>query len=169
MAFLNLKPKVYIETTVVSYLVARPSRDLVIAGYQQITHDWWRNAAHRFELVISELVISEARAGDAVAARDRLAALEEATLLDATEMAEELAGYLIKSGTIPERAADDAAHIAIAVTNGIDYLVTWNFRHIANAAMRARIEQVCRNAGYEPTVICTPDELMEIEDEDEGR
>lgn len=162
-----MNPKAYIETTIVSYLTARPSRDVVIAGYQQTTRDWWRNAADRFELVASELVIGEASAGDANAARDRLAALKLVTLLEATEEAAELAQQLVESGAIPKKSAEDAAHIAIAVTNGVDYLVTWNCRHIANATTRSQIERVCRNAGYEPTIICTPDELMESEDENE--
>jgi len=160
-----MKPRVYIETTVVSYLTACPSRDVVIAGRQQITREWWRNAADRFELVASEPVINEASAGDADAARDRLAALDSVTLLEATDEAAELAQQLIESGAIPEKAPEDAAHIAIAVTNGVDFLVTWNCRHLANAAMRSQIERACRNAGYEPTVICTPDELMEPDDE----
>ena len=161
-----MKPKVYVETTVVSYLTAWPSRDVVIAGYQQTTREWWLDAADRFELVASELVINEASAGDADAAQDRLTALESVTLLDAIEEAAELAQQLIDSGAIPEKAAEDAGHIAIAVTNGIDYLVTWNCRHIANATTRSQIERVCRNAGYEPTVICTPAELVEPDDED---
>ena len=137
-------------------------------GQQQITRDWWRSAADRFELVASELVINESSAGDADAARDRLAAVESVTLLDATNEASELAQRLIVSGAIPEKAAEDAAHIAIAVTNGVEYLVTWNCRHIANATMRSQIEKVCRNAGYEPTIICTLDELMEPDDENKS-
>jgi hypothetical protein len=160
-----MKPKVYIETTVVSYLTAWPSRDVVIAGYQQTTREWWQDAVDRFDLVASELVFNEAGAGDADAAQDRLTALESVTLLDATEEAAELAQKLIDSGAIPEKAPEDAGHIAIAVTNGIDYLVTWNCRHIANATTRSQIERVCRNAGYEPTIICTPAELMEPDDE----
>ncbi len=162
-----MNPKVYIETTVISYLTAWTSSDVIIAGHQKITHNWWHNVANRLDLVASDLVINEASAGDADAARDRLAMLETITLLDTTEMAEDLAQQLISSGAIPKKAAADAIHIAIAVTNGIDYLVTWNFRHMANATMRSRIELVCRNAGYEPTIICTPDELMEIDDEDQ--
>ncbi len=161
-----MKPKVYIETTVVSYLTARPSRDIVIAGYQQITREWWHTASERFELVASELVLLEAASGNAEAARERLAALASATLLDASEEAEHLAQALISSGAIPGKAAEDAGHIAIAVTNGVEYLATWNCRHIANATMRAKIEDICRKAGYEPAVICTPAELMEPEDED---
>ena len=121
-----MKPRAYIETTVVSYLTAWPSRDVVIAGYQQTTREWWQDAADRFELVASELVINEASAGDADAAQDRLAALESVTLLDATEESAELAQQLIDAGAIPEKAAEDAGHIAIAVTNGVDYMVTWN-------------------------------------------
>lgn len=160
-----MKPRAYIETSVVSYLTAWPSRDVVIAGHQQITHDWWRNVADRFELVASQLVVSEASAGDPDAARDRLAAITGMTLLDASDEALKLAQELISSGAVPAKAAEDAAHIAIAVTNGVEFLVTWNCRHIANAAMRSQIERVCRTAGYEPTTICTPDELMESGDD----
>ena len=160
-----MRPTAYIETSVVSYLTARPSRDVVIAAYQEITREWWRDAPDRFDLVASALVVAEARAGDPDAARIRLEALESVALLDATPDAENLANSLVGTGAVPRRAADDAAHIAIAVTNGVDFLVTWNFRHIANAAMRARIEQVCRQMGYEPPVICTPSELMEANDE----
>ena len=156
-----MRPTAYIETSVVSYLTARPSRDVVIAAYQEITREWWRDAPDRFDLVASALVVAEARAGDPDAARMRLEALEPVALLDATPDAENLANALVEAGAVPRQAADDAAHIAIAVTNGVDFLVTWNFRHIANAAMRARIERVCRGAGYEPPVICTPNELME--------
>ncbi len=156
-----MNPTVYIETSVLSYLAARPSRDIVIAGYQQVTREWWASAQDRFELVASELVAKEARAGDADAARARLELLESITLLDATEDAVELTRKLIDLGAVPRRAADDAAHIAIAVSNGVDYLLTWNCRHIANAAMRFRIERICRSAGYRPAIICTPNELIE--------
>jgi uncharacterized membrane protein len=163
-----MKPKAYIETTVVSYLTAWPSRDVVIAGHQQITRQWWATAADRFDLVASQLVIDEANAGDADAARDRLAALASVTLLDATDEALQLAEDLVAANAIPEKAAEDAVHIAIAVTNGVDFLVTWNCRHIANAAMRSDIERVCHRAGYEPAIICTPDELMESDDENDN-
>ena len=162
-----MKPKAYIETTVVSYLTARPSRDVVVAGHQQITHDWWRTAPERFELVASQFVVDEANAGDASAASRRQAALEPVTLLDATDEALALAQELIRSGAIPATYPEDAAHIAIAVANGAAYIVTWNCRHIANATMRWRIERVCREQGYEPAIICTPEELMEPEDDHE--
>lgn len=159
-----MKPTAYIETSVVSYLSARPSRDVVVAAYQQVTRDWWRIASDRFDLVASALVVAEAGAGDAQAARDRLRALDTVTLVEATADAERLAQRLIDNTAVPLQAADDAAHIAIAVTNGVDFLVTWNFRHIANAAIRTRIERTCREAGYEPPIICTPNGLLETDD-----
>ena len=156
-----MNPSVYIETSVVSYLTARPSRDVVVAAYQEVTREWWRSAAGRFVLYASALVVSEASTGDADAARARLDVLGTIPLLDAPGQAVDLTRRLLDLGAVPREAADDAAHIAIAATNGVDYLVTWNFRHIANATMRSRIEDVCRRSGYEPPVICTPNELME--------
>ena len=156
-----MKPTAYIETSVISYLAARQSRDVVVAAYQEVTREWWHTASGRFDLVASELVVTESEAGDADAAHARLELLESITLLDVNERSEELTRLLLRFGAVPHQAAADAAHIAIAVTNGVDYLVTWNFRHIANAAMRSRIERVCRQAGYEPPIICTPNELME--------
>ena len=163
-----MKPSAYIETSVVSYLTARPSRDVVVAAYQEITRAWWSGARERFDLLASELVVAEAGAGDRDAARARLESIQGIKLLNATTDAEELARALIDLGAVPREAVEDAAHIAIAVTNGIDYLVTWNFRHIANATMRSRIEDVCRGAGFDPPVICTPNELMELDDVEES-
>ena len=165
---LRMKPSVYIETSVVSYLTARPSRDVVVAAYQEITREWWSEARERFDLFASELVVAEAGAGDRDAARARLESIQGIKLLNATTDAEELARALIDLGAVPREAVEDAAHIAIAVTNGIDYLVTWNFRHIANATMRSRIEDVCRGAGFDPPIICTPNELMELNDVEES-
>lgn len=156
-----MNPSAYIETSVVSYLTARSSRDVVVATYQDVTREWWRSARTRFMLFASELVIAEAGTGDPDAARARLEILETIPRLRASRNATELARSLLDLGAVPRTAGDDAAHIAIAVTNDIDYLVTWNFRHIANATMRPRIEDVCRRAGYEPPVICTPSELLE--------
>jgi predicted nucleic acid-binding protein len=156
-----MNPTAYIETSVISYLTARPSRDLVVAAYQQMTREWWRDAPRRFELVTSELVVSEAAAGDVDASRARLKILEGISLLGTSEETQALAEKLLDIGAIPPKAADDAAHIAIAVTNGVDYLVTWNFRHIANPVMRSTIEDACRAAGYKPPVVCAPNELLE--------
>jgi len=156
-----MKAKIYIETTVVSYLTSRPSRDIVIAAHQQITNEWWETRSRLFDLYASQLVIREAGAGDKDLANRRLTALQETQLLEITEPAVNLAKEFIKEGAIPPKAAEDALHISIAVVNGIEYLITWNCKHIANAIMRHKINEVCISCGYEPIIICTPEELME--------
>ncbi len=158
-----MKPRVYLETTVVSYLTARPSRDVVVAGHQQVTHDWWENHKERFEVLASELVVQESAAGDEVAARERLSVLRDLALVEMSADALTLAARLIESGTIPQEAADDALHLAIAAINGIEYLVTWNCRHLANATRRGQIEAAIRATGCEPPIICTPEELLEVD------
>ena len=155
-----MKRRVYLETTIPSYLTALPSHDLILAAHQRITRDWW-DRRDRFELYVSDLVIREAGAGGEKAAARRLQAVEEASVLPLSAQATAVARALVEEGPLPEKAAVDALHIGIAVTNGMDYLLTWNCTHIANAAMRSRIEAVCRSRGYEPPVICTPEELME--------
>ena len=157
-----MRAKVYIETTVISYLTARPNRDVVIAGHQKITREWWRTYYDRFDLVSSQLVVREAGAGDPQAAKERLERLATLTLLEVTEEAVTLAQELVSTGAVSEKAAEDALHLAIAVTNGVEYLLTWNCKHLANATMRTKIEDVCRSAGYEPVIICTPEELLEV-------
>lgn len=152
---------VYLETSIVSYLAARPSRDIVAAGQQQITHAWWETQRENFTTYISELVIQEARNGDVEAARARLAILESLEVVEISSDALHLASQLITGAALPPKAVADALHIAIAVTSGIDFLLTWNCKHIANAAMRGRIERICSGAGYQPSIICTPTELME--------
>jgi hypothetical protein len=157
-----MKPKVYVETSVVSYLTAWPSGDLIIAARQKITRDWWRDAPARFELVASERVVVEASQGDAEAVMDRLTAIQGLPLLVASHEAQELVGKLVARHAVPSTELEDAMHIALAVVNGVEYLVTWNFKHIANAAMRAMINRICTDAGYDPTIICTPEELIEV-------
>ncbi|WP_066377490.1 type II toxin-antitoxin system VapC family toxin [Anabaena sp. 4-3] len=156
-----MKEKVYVETSVISYLTSRPSRDIVIAGHQQITQEWWQNYRDKFALVASQLVIQEASAGDSIAAERRLKILETIELLEAREDSLTLAQAFLDFKIMPQKAAEDALHIAIAVTNGINYLLTWNCKHIANALMRREIESICRSQGYEPVIICTPEELIE--------
>jgi predicted nucleic acid-binding protein len=155
-----MKPRVYIETTIVSYLTARPSRDLVLAAEQEITREWWGGRLV-YDLFISQLVLDEAGAGNADAAALRLNVLGEAVLLDTTEDAISLGRYLLEAGGLPVKAAADALHIAIAAVHGLDYLLTWNCTHIANARKRGKIDSLCRAAGYDPPIICTPLELEE--------
>src|SRR3989338_6488452 len=155
-----MQSTVYIETSVVSYLISNPSRDLVTAGHQQITREWWLSHLPKFRAYISELVFREASGGDQTAAKKRLDAVKDFPMLELTEDVLELAGSFIKKGPIPKNSIEDALHIAIATNHGIDYLVTWNCAHIANAQMRMKIAQICREFGYECPTICTPEELM---------
>jgi hypothetical protein len=155
-----MKSKVYIETTIVSYLTARPSRDLVIAAHQQITQEWWTNRRSDFELYASQLVVQESSAGEAQMAQLRLASLDETLLLKVNSEAVALARKLVEKGPLPEKAAIDALHIAIATVHGMDYLLTWNCKHIANAEMQTTVAAISRASGYEPPVICTPEELL---------
>jgi hypothetical protein len=156
-----MKWKVYVETSVVSYLTSQLSRDLVVAGHQQITQEWWPNHRNKFELFVSQTVLEEAAGGDQEVAQQRLSAIENLPLLEITEAAIALAKDLVHLGPLPEKAEVDALHIAIAVTNRVDYLLTWNCKHLANAALRSRIERVCRAREYDPVIICTPEELLE--------
>ena len=155
-----MKSKVYIETTIVSYLTARPSRDLVIAAHQQITQEWWMNRRSDFELYASQLVVRESSAGEAEMAQLRLAALDETLLLNVNPEAVALARKLVDKGPLPEKAAIDALHIAVATAHGMDYLLTWNCKHIANAEMQTTVAAISRASGFEPPVICTPEELL---------
>ena len=127
--------KVYIETTIVSYLTARPSRDLILAAHQQITIEWWENRRADFDLYTSQFVIHESSAGEAAMTQKRLDALDGIALLAVSQEALDLARSLVEKGPIPEKAKVDALHIAVAASNGMDYLLTWNCKHIANAEM----------------------------------
>lgn len=158
--------RVYIETTIPSYLTAHPSRQLVRAAQQHQTADWWDRRAE-YEMFVSELVLSECRAGDPLAAAARLAVLSGIPLLDQGEEVAALAAELLRSVPLPDRALADAVHIATAAVHGMDLLLTWNCRHIANPVLRPQVEEVCRSAGYEPPAICTPGELLFEEDSDE--
>jgi len=151
---------VYIETSVISYLTARPSRDLLAAAHQQISREWWDNHRHRFEQFISPMVLEEAGRGDPNAASRRLAVLDEFAILEPTPSAAELVDILIKDGALPSVARDDATHVAIAAVHGMDYLLRWNCRHIDNAETKPLIRSVCAVHGYPCPEICTPEELM---------
>jgi PIN domain len=154
--------RVYIETTIVSYLTARASRDLIVAGHQQITQEWWNLRRESYELCISQLVLQEASDGDTIAARERLAVLSTMKLLKIEEAAVILAVELVQAGALPVKAENDALHIAIAANHRVPYLLTWNCRHLANAVMRTMIENVCEAHGFTAPIICTPEEFMEL-------
>lgn len=154
--------RVYIETTFVSYLTARASRDLIVAGHQQITQDWWDTRRGDYELCVSQLVLREAADGDPQAAQERLDVLATMTMLEIKEEAVELAEELVQSGALPAKAGNDALHIAVAAIHRVPYLLTWNCRHMANATMRNQIESVCAGKGFKAPIICTPEEMMEV-------
>jgi hypothetical protein len=153
-----VKPRVYIETSILSYLTARPSRDLVQAAHQQLTIEWWTRR-DRFELVVSEAVLAEASRGDPAAAARRIAVAEGLPVLSATIEAQTVARRLLDAAAMPRKAAIDAAHVAIATVHDVNFLLTWNCAHLANAVMRDHIEAVCRESGFRPPIICTPEQL----------
>jgi hypothetical protein len=144
-----MKAKVYIETTIPSYLVARPSRDLLIAAHQQLTRDWWESRGPAFELYVSEPVLEEAAAGDPVLAKKRLGLLADIRVLALTDGILKLAESLVAEGPIPHKAAGDALHIATATVYACEYILTWNCRHIANAEIQRAARLVVRKRGFE--------------------
>ena len=151
---------VYIETTIPSYLTAWRSPELSMAAKQQTTRQWWDERREHFELFISDAVLLEASGGDPDAAKRRLEILDGIPVLSPQPEAAEIALSLIDRLALPERAIADAAHIAICVVHGMDYLLTWNCTHIANATYQPIINDVCGAFGYLMPVICTPDQLM---------
>ena len=155
---------VYIESSVISYLAARPSRDLVIAGHQAVTAEWWDNQRLRYDAYVSPLVVVEISAGDASAAEKRLRVIADIPSVSIAAGAELLASALLASNAVPANSARDALHIAIAATQGMDYLVTWNFKHINNASTRTMVVNVVSNSGFVCPVLCSPEELMGEDD-----
>lgn len=153
------KATVYLETSVLSYLTSRPSRDLIVAGHQAVTRDWWERRRADFSLFVSQPVLDESAAGDPDAAARRLDALQGIEVLEVTDDAVDFAAQLIQQSIVPEKAAIDALHVALACTNGIHYLLTWNCKHIANAERFEGIAMSCVAHGYKAPIICTPDEL----------
>jgi hypothetical protein len=156
-----MKSKVYVESSIISYLTSKPSRDVIAIANQSITSDWWEFERHKFDLVISEFVIAEISLGNPEAAQRRLTAIKDLMVLMVTQEVNVLCSALIKSNALPAKAEVDAFHVSVAAVNGVEYLLTWNCTHIANAYTRPKIEKACRALGYEPPIICTPQELLE--------
>lgn len=157
-----MKPRVYVETTIVSYLVGWLNRrDLYVASNQEYTRQWWSERRGAFDLYASAVVVREARDGTPELAAARLKYVRELRLLEINFAAEQLKNDLLAQAALPAKAELDALHIAIAAVHGLDYLVTWNCRHIANAVTLPKVYSICRRAGYEPPFVCTPPELME--------
>lgn len=153
---------VYLETSFISYLVARPSGDLIMAAHLKTTMDWWADRRGQFRCYVSQVVIDEASAGDPNESQKRLAVLATLTPLDVTAEAGAIAQAILASRILPPAAARDALHVAVAAIHGVDYLLTWNCKHLANAQIMRRIESVCQTHGHRMPIICTPEELMGV-------
>ena len=155
-----MKPRLYIETTIPSYLAARPNPLIRIAANQQTTREWWDTKRNEFELFISDFVFDEAAAGDEIFAQKRLALIADIPSLEVTEEVDELAARFLEKGLIPPKAELDAFHVAIAAVHTMDFLLTWNCTHINNVSIIRRIERICAENGFSCPVICSPDELL---------
>lgn len=157
-----MKPRVYLETSVISYLVGwLNQRSILVAHNQEFTREWWSRRRGFYQLFSSAVAVNEAKKGDAPLAAERLNFLAETTLLDVNDAAVSLARELIRHGRIPEKANVDALHVAVAAVHGMDYLISWNCTHIVNGNILPQVYSTCRASGFEPPFICTPQELME--------
>lgn len=154
-------PTAYIETTVIGHLVGRVLGDPIVAGRQAVTRRWWPTAVTKYRFFVSKVVVDECAAGDPDAAKERLDILDSLEFIATSPSVDELAHRLIERFAVPKTEPRDAIHISLAAVNGLEYMVSWNFKHIVNPTTRTAIERVCRDAGFVPPIICTPDELME--------
>lgn len=158
---LRMKPRIYVETSVISYLAARPSRDAITSARQIATHLWWRFLGEMFDGVVSDLVLRESRRGDAIAAARRETFCASLALIDAPEGTASLAQRLMDERIVPATEPEDAAHIAIATLIGAKYLATWNFAHFASPEAKYRVVIALSQWSYDPPLIVTPEELLE--------
>ena len=159
-----MNKSVYVESSVISYLTVRSSPDLVIAGHQAVTAEWWDHRRLRYEVYVSPLVVEEISAGDASAAEERLRVIADIPSVAIAAEAESLAFALLASNVVPENSPRDALHIAIAATQGIVYLITWNFKHINNASSRTMVVNAVSNFGLVCPVLSLREELMGEDD-----
>ncbi|MEO5332978.1 MAG: type II toxin-antitoxin system VapC family toxin [Magnetococcus sp. YQC-5] len=158
-----MKPRLYLETSIISYLAALPSRDLIVAAHQQITHEWWAERRDRYELFVSELVIQEITMGDKDAARRRLSLVDAISVLTIGTEAVALSRQFQKYALLPANASVDSLHISLATLQQMDYLLTWNCRHIAHSRTRRAIDEILKMREIPSPTIVTPEELLEEE------
>ncbi|NER47208.1 MAG: type II toxin-antitoxin system VapC family toxin [Symploca sp. SIO1A3] len=151
---------VYIETSIIGYLTARSTKNLIIAGNIETTRDWWQNRRSNFALYISQVVLDEAAKGDTEIALKRLKILNELPLVELNQAVRDLSAQFLRRSNLPPKASDDAVHIAAATVHGLDYLLTWNCKHIANAQIQKKLAKISFDLGYELPIICTPYELL---------
>ncbi len=157
-----MKPSVYIETTIISYLTAKPSRDLVIAAHQQITSEWWADVRPQVDCYVSPFLIDEASRGDATYAQKRLAEIVGFTVLEVNEEIAGLAQQYFAALQIPEKAKIDAFHLAVAAWHKMDYLLSWNCKHIASGRVQKMMQKINARLRVHTPIVCTPEELMEV-------
>jgi len=157
-----MKPTIYLESTVISYVAARPSRDLIIAAHQQITHEWWEKTLPKCEAFVSPIVIDEISRGDNIAVQNRLDKVVSFSILEVVLEVRRLADEYFNAIQIPEKARADAYHLALAAWHGLDFLVSWNCTHIVSGRVKMIIEEINAEYGIRTPVICTPEELMEV-------
>jgi predicted nucleic acid-binding protein len=155
-----MSESVYIETSILGYLTARPTKNLIIAANIEITRDWWESRRNNFSLYISQIVIDEVTQGDAEIAARRLKIIQDLPCLELYQDINNLAAQFLLKSNLPQKASDDATHIAAATVYGLDYLLTWNCKHIANAQIQKKLAQISADVGYELPTICTPYELL---------
>jgi hypothetical protein len=157
--------RIYLESTIPSYVVARPARDLLQAARQQLTRDWWDLKRDQHELFTSQVVLDEIAFGEKAMAQLRLELLQNVPLLPVADEVKEFARKIQLSGLLPATADRDATHIALATAYEMDILLSWNCRHIANATIQARLRRLADDAGFTLPVLCTPEELLENDHE----
>jgi len=160
---MTLKKRIYLETTVVSYLAAKPSRDIIVAGHQDATRELWPELSAKYETYISALVFEEAKKGDPDQAQIRLAAISSFPMLDIDDEARLLAEKIVGRRAVPAEYPEDALHIAVAAVNGIEVIITWNFAHLNNPFTRKKVRQIVEGEGFECPEICSPEELLEVD------
>ena len=151
---------VYVETSIIGYLSARSSNNLILMANVEATREWWDSRRSQFALYISQVVLDEVARGDSAIAAQRLEILRDFPLLEVEQAVQNLAAQFLRQSNLPLKAADDALHIAVATVYGLDYLLTWNCKHIANAQIQKKLAQISLNSGYELPIICTPYGLM---------
>ncbi|MCZ8358693.1 MAG: type II toxin-antitoxin system VapC family toxin [Microcystis sp. LE19-388.1G] len=151
---------VYIETSILGYLTARPSRDLIVTANIEVTREWWNTRRGDFQLYSSQAVVKETSQGDVVIASQRLEILANLSLLDLNQAVLDLAEQFLERSNLPAKADIDAVHIAVATVHGMDYLLTWNCKHIANAQIQGKLAEISLDFGYELPILCTPYELL---------
>jgi hypothetical protein len=156
------RPTVYLDTTIPSYLTCSPSRNAERARRERATHEWWNLYRWQFDVCVSYWVYREARAGNAAAARLRINFLGGLRKVERQSRAEELAKKLMKECGLPESANTDARHIALAAVHTLKFLLTWNYRHMANDSLRPKMMHICIREGYTCPRIVTPDEILRM-------